>query len=131
MPTSAESKGLPSEKKREIGERLMRGEDVDITLTSEPQVMTDEGGPAQTRITDLGEVASNGDTGGVAANGHGHSHVPQPAPDDTVPADLVIQVLSNRAGMRETDLAVREARILMLEAEIRELHEIIEQIQGN
>lgn len=131
MPTSAGNQKLSPDQKREVGKRLIRGEDVNITLTSEPEVTTDENEPTKTRITELGQVTSNGDTGGDSPNGHSHTHAPQQQQEAAVPSELVVQVLSNRAGIRETELAIREARILMLEAEVRELLQIIEEIQGN
>lgn len=115
-----------------MGERLLRGEDVIITGHSEPEMMTSDSGRS---ITDLAD-GKTGPSEGFTTNGTHHTDEPAPQQqhshdgDQEIPADLVIQVLANRAGARETELAVRDARILMLEAEIRDLYQIIAQIQG-
>lgn len=112
-------------KKDEIAHRLLAGEDVEIKLESEKGLKTGESGPSKTGIEELAEGHASSERV-VQEEQHEHS-IPQQS--NEIPSELVIEVMSGKIAMLSRDLSISEARCIMLESQIQDLHRIIAHLQ--
>lgn len=119
--------------KQEIAERLLRGEDVEITLEDSGTLRTDEAfvdiQPANTETgDDVYDVPGGGPMSRPQKSAHTEQRPSQPPPSEhnhqeqsasELPVELIIDRLSARVGQLATEIAILEAKLIMLEGELR------------
>lgn len=110
---------LSDEKKKEAGKKLLNGEDVTLTFSSEGDLVTELSGEGNTEIAD-GETEVGGGESGGSGESTTHDHHNHHQPEQTgINAELVIDLLAQRAGYLEKELAIKEAVILTLEQRLQ------------
>lgn len=114
------------EKKKEIAEKLMRGEDVTVTMHSDDMITgytsleTDD---AEITMSDDIPIVDDMQTGAAAPP---QNHTPPPSAnrvvevdEETLPSEVVIEVLSRRIGQMAVEMAVLETKVFIMEEELR------------
>lgn len=109
------------EKKIEIAERLLRGEDVEIKMDTSDAQRTDAAYPdIEPAEIEMGNSESIvGDSSSTEP--HGSAAAPEGPVEvgGNIPVDLILNRLGARIGEMATEMAVLESKVILLEEELR------------